>query len=141
MSWEGLELVPTGSKWIDGRTLQGPANLVFFSLPEPSWNLWGDPEGHWAPPGKGSSARILLGNSSLILPLGIAGGWTVLSRGRRIGNLQDPIRKYFLVPTLYLARYSVTPQWEWRARRPFGHKALGLQESWVPLKQHVFIKP
>lgn len=73
--------------------------------------------------------------------------WALLEAGqcfpeaRRRGNLQDPIRRYFLMPTLYLARYSFTRQWKWRARRPSNHKALCLHESWAPLKQYAFIKP
>lgn len=55
-----------------------------FTL-QASWKLWGDLE-ILGPLGQGSSDRTLLGNFHLLLPLGIAFGWAVLSRSHRTEN-------------------------------------------------------
>lgn len=68
------------------------------------------------PTWQGKSARVFLGNLCFPLPLGIAGGWIVLSRSHRTEFTGS--RKYLLVSTLHLACCSVIPQGEWRARRP-----------------------
>lgn len=77
MPMRDLELVPLGRKRMMGSPREA-LRLGFYSRPEPGWNLWGDPEGHCPSPlpplGKGSYARILLGNICLLLPLGITGG-------------------------------------------------------------------